>query len=334
MRIEPFVYLRPTTLKETCAALADNAGGARILAGGTDLIPRLKQQSARPACVIDMTDVAEFSCITPEASDLRLGAGTTLHTLTTSEIVRKEAPVLAEAAAKVAAQQIRNVGTLGGNLCQETRCWYFNQSLSWKQAKPPCYKAGGEICHVVNKPAQCYAAFQSDTAPALLALNAEVKIVSARSERTIPLAQLYSGKSESPLTLAADELVAEVRIPASPAGSGAVYLKYSHRRAVDYPLAAVAVWLKRAGGNGRIAEARLALSGVGGAPIRVSQAEEAMAGREMKAAVVAEAAEAAVKAARPVNNLHHGQPALRRQMVGILSRLAIEEAGKRARRNK
>ncbi len=331
MRIEPFTYLRPATWQEAYAALAEHAGRTCILAGGTDLVPRLKQQITRPAYVIDMTDVEKYSYVHSDASGLCIGAGTTLQAIAASEDIKKGAPALVEAASKVASQQIRNVGTVGGNLCQETRCWYYNQSLSWKRAKPPCYKAGGEICHVVNKPSQCYAAFQGDTAPALLALDAQVRIVSTHGVRIIPLELLYSGKSESPLALAPDEMVAEVRIPAPAAGSGASYMKFSHRRAVDFPLAAVAVWLQQDGSNGRIADARLALSGVGSAPLRVPAAEEVLIGREMDGAAIAEAAEAAVKAARPVNNLHHGNPALRRQMVGILSRLAIEEAGKKAR---
>lgn len=326
MRIEPFEYLRPATLKEACEAMAAHPGAVSILAGGTDLIPRLKQQLIRPAYVLDMTDVREYCYVRGDASGLAIGAGTTLYTVAGSEVVRQRAPVLAEAAGKVASQQIRNVATLGGNLCLETRCWYYNQSLAWKRAKPMCFKAGGEQCHVVNKPGQCYATFQGDTAPALLALDARVRLVSAQGERTIPLAQLYSGKGEAPLTIAPNELIAEVLIPALPAGSGTSYLKYSHRKAVDFPLASVAVWVNVDRGNGRSTGVRVALSGIASAPLRVPKAEEALMGREIDASAIAAAAEAAVKASRPVNNLHHGQPALRRKMVGILSRLAIEEA--------
>lgn len=332
MRIEPFEYLRPATLKEACEALAEHLGAARILAGGTDLIPRLKQQLIRPAHIIDMTDVQEYRFVRGDASGLAIGAGTTLQTIVVSEVIRRQAPVLSEAAGKAASQQIRNVGTLGGNLCQETRCWFYNQSLAWKRAKPNCFKAGGEICHVVNKPGVCYAAYQGDTAPALLALDAQIRLVSVQGERTIPLSQLYSGKGEAPLTLAPDELVAEALIPATPAGSGAAYLKFSHRKAVDFPLAGVAVWVNMDRGNGRSTGVRLALSGIGSAPLRVPKAEDILTGREIDAKAVAEAAEAAVKASRPVNNLHHGQPALRRKMVGILSRLAIEDAMSKARR--
>ncbi len=331
MRIEPFVYLRPASWQDACAALAGHPEATRILAGGTDLIPRLKQQTARPGYVLDTTDLADYRYVRSDGDALAIGAGTTLHDLTNSETVRQKAPVLATAAARVASQQIRNVGTLGGNLCQETRCWYYNQSLAWKRAKPACFKAGGEICHVVNKPGQCYAAYQGDTAPALLALDAQVKVLSARGARNMPLAELYSGKSEAPLTLAADEMVAEVRIPAQSLAGGASYQKFSHRRAVDFPLAAVAVWLKMDEGKRRIAAARLALSGVGSGPFRVPKAEAALVGREPQGETLAEAAEAAIEASRPINNLHHGHPALRRQMVGILSRLAIEEAVKECR---
>lgn len=327
MRIEPFKYVRPTTVKEACEALAAHPGKASILAGGTDLIPRLKQQLIRPACVIDMTDVKEYRELHGDTSGLTIGAGTTLHDLLTSKVVQKRAPILAEAAGKVASQQIRNVATIGGNLCQETRCWFYNQSLAWKRAKPPCFKAGGTTCHVVNKKGQCYAVYQGDTAPALLVLDARVRLVSAKGERTIPIAQLYSGKAEAPLTIAPGELMAEIMIPVLPAGSGLSYMKFSHRKAVDFPLAGVAVWRSGNPGKGQKAGARLALTGVASLPLRVLKAEDILTGRKIDATAIAEAAEAAVKASQPVNNLHHGQPAMRRKMVGILTRMAIEEAG-------
>ncbi|MFH1008928.1 MAG: FAD binding domain-containing protein, partial [Candidatus Latescibacterota bacterium] len=201
MRIEPFEYLRPASLKEACEALSEHHGAICILAGGSDLIPRMKQQIIRPAYILDMTDVAEHRYVRGDRHGLVIGAGTTLHDIATSEVVRRQAPLLAVAAGKVASQQIRNLATLGGNICLETRCWYFNQSLAWKRAKPNCFKAGGRICHVVNKPGHCYAAYQGDTAPALLALNTWVRLVSVNGDRTIPLEQLYSGKGEVPLTL-------------------------------------------------------------------------------------------------------------------------------------
>ncbi len=327
MRIEPFEYLRPATLTEACEAMVKHSGTTRLLAGGTDLIPRLKQQLIRPAYILDMTDLEECRYVRGGASGLTIGAGTTMQEIATSAVVRKQCPILAEAAGKVASQQIRNVGTLGGNLCQETRCWFYNQSRSWKRAKPNCFKAGGETCYVVNKSGQCYAAFQGDTAPALLALDARVKLVSTRGERTIPLDELYSGKGETPLTIAPDEIVAEVRIPVVPDGSGASYQKFSHRKAVDFPLASVAVRLKVDKGSGQGTEARVALSGVGSAPLRVPKAEVILVGRVIDAETIAGAAAEAINASRPVNNLHHGQPAMRRKMVGILTQLALENAG-------
>jgi 4-hydroxybenzoyl-CoA reductase subunit beta len=325
MRIEPFSYLRPGTIREACKALADRPGAARILAGGTDLIPRLKQQLIRPACLIDMTDVQESRFVRRSAAGLVIGAGTTLQTIVGSEEVRKQAPVLAEAAGKVASQQIRNVATIGGNLCQETRCWFYNQSLAWKRAKPPCFKAGGEICHVVNKPGVCYAAYQGDTAPALLALDAQIKLVSPRGERIIALTELYSGKGEAPLTVAPDELLTEILIPKVPSSGDFSYRKFSHRKAVDFPLAGVAVMMTGNREKGKTREARLALTGIGPAPLRVPEAEAILMGRDGDAGTIDAAGEAAVRASHPVNNLHHGPPALRRSMIGILSRLAMED---------
>ncbi len=326
MRIETFEYLRPTTLKEACDILAQRSGAACIMAGGTDLIPRMKQQLIRPAYLLDMTDLDAYRYVRNDAAGLAIGAGTTLHHITISEMVQQQAPVLVEAARRVASQQIRNVATLGGNLCLQNRCWFYNQSLAWKRAKPNCYKAGGEICYVVNKPDQCHAVFQGDTAPALLALNARVKLISSHGERTIPLEQLYSGKGNDPLTIAFNELLVEVLIPALPDGSAAVYRKFSHRKAVDFPLAGVAVWLNMDDVKGQGRGARLALTGVGPAPFRVPEAEAILVGQEMDAEAVRQAAAAAVKAAHPVKNLHHGPPAMRRKMVGILLRQALEDA--------
>ncbi|MDP2644688.1 MAG: FAD binding domain-containing protein [Desulfobacterales bacterium] len=331
MRIETFEYLRPATLKEACDILAERSGAACILAGGTDLIPRLKQQLVRPSCLLDTTDMAEYRYVRSDAAGLAIGAGTTLQHLTSSETVRQQAPILAEAAGRVASRQIRNVATLGGNLCLQTRCWFYNQSRAWKRAKPDCYKAGGEICYVVNKPGQCYAVFQGDTAPALLALNARVKLLSARGERTLAIDQLYSGNGRDPFTIAPDELLVEVMIPHLPDGSAAAYGKFSHRKAVDFPLAGVAVWLAVDDAQGKGRGARLALTGVGPAPFRVPAAEALLAGPETDAAAIRGAAAAAARAAQPVKNLHHGPPALRRKMVGIMSRRAIEDAGNKSR---
>lgn len=324
MRIEPFKYLRPATVQEACRVMAEHRGAARILAGGTDLMPRMKQELATPAYVLDMADAKGFHYLRNGASGLSIGAGTTLHDIAASELIRRQVPSLAQAAHKVASQQIRNIATIGGNLCLETRCWFFNQSRAWKRAKPNCFKAGGQICYVVNKPDRCFAAFQGDTAPALLTLDARIRIVSARHERTIPLTELYSGKGQTPLTLAADEIIAEIQIPALPADNKVSYQKFSHRKAVDFPLAGVAVRLD-AGSNGRVAAARVAISGVGSAPVRVPDAEKALAGSDCSPEAVAAAAGAAAKAAQPVNNLHHGRPALRRRMVDILLKQALEE---------
>jgi 4-hydroxybenzoyl-CoA reductase subunit beta len=330
MRIETFEYRRPATLKEACESLAGRSGAACVLAGGTDLIPRMKQQLARPSCLLDMTDLSEYRYVRREASGLAIGAGTTLHDITISETVQRHAPVLVEAAGKVASQQIRNVATLGGNLCLQTRCWFYNQSRAWKRAKPDCFRAGGSICYVVNKPNQCYAVFQGDTAPALLALDARIKLISVRGERSLPIDQLYSGNAKDPLTLAPDELLAEVFIPDLPQGSGAAYGKFSHRRAVDFPLAGVAVRLAMDGAEGPGRGARLALTGVGPAPFRVPEAEAILAGQGVNPEAVRVAAAAAARAAQPVKNLHHGPPALRRKMVEIMSRQAIEEAASKA----
>src|SRR3990172_1068563 len=214
MRILPFTYLRPGSIDEAVALLAEHGAEAVILAGGTDLVPRMKQMVARPKYVVDIRRIGALQAIAESAGGgLRIAAGTSLTRVAESPAVRERYPALAEAAARVGSTQLRNSGTLGGNVCLETRCWYYNQSHTWKAARPDCYKAGGEICHVVNKPGECYAAYRGDTSIALIALGAKATVAGPSGQRQMALEELFSGKGEAPLTLQPGELLTEILLP-------------------------------------------------------------------------------------------------------------------------
>ncbi len=186
MNIPRFDYLEPASLQEACSLLEEHGERAAILAGGTDLLVRMKQRTATPRYLVNLRSISNYDGIA-DGEGLRIGALTMLHTLTISPAIQAQAPILAQAARRVASPQVRHLATLGGNLCLERRCWYYNQSASWRQARPPCFRTGGDECHVVKGGDACYALFSADTAPALLALEAEVKVVGPEGETVMPL---------------------------------------------------------------------------------------------------------------------------------------------------
>jgi 4-hydroxybenzoyl-CoA reductase subunit beta len=268
--LAPFTLHRPATAAEAGALLA-RLPAARVVAGGTDLIPNLRRGIGAPQALIDLGSIAEFARIEKDASGWRIGAGVTLEALADDAGIAAALPALSEAAASVAGPGHRAVATLGGNLCLDTRCVFYNQSEWWRRANAYCLKLGGEVCHVAPQGKRCHAAFSGDVAPALLALAANVEVAGAGGTRTIPLAELYVEDGVRPLTLAADELVAAVRVPAQPAGARSGYLKSRARGAIDFPLAGVAA--RAVFADGRLDALRLALTGVSSRPVLLEDTE-------------------------------------------------------------
>ncbi len=331
MRIDPLEYDRPQTLGDTLNALAKHGAAAKVLGGGSDLVARMKLGIVSPQRVIDVSGVAGLNTIREEDEGLVIGAATPLRAIERSAVVAERFPALVEAAASVASFQIRSVATLAGNLCLETMCWYYNQSRQWKKSRPLCHKAGGEPCHVVNQPGVCHATYRGDTAVTLIALEAEVRIRSQDGQRVVPLQELFTGEGRSPLRISATELVTEVRVPWQAVAAGCAYRKVSHRKKVDYSQAAVAAAIGLSPDDGTCTEARIVLGAVAPGPVRATEAEELLRGRELTDEVLDRAAEAAVGAARPMNNMTFGSPAYRRKMVRVLGLQALRAAVKQAR---
>lgn len=333
MRIDPLEYRRPETLAEALDLLRTDGESAAILAGGTDLVARLKLGILSLKLVVDVTGIPELRTLRQENEALAVGAATTLRALETSPEVVRMFPALAEAAKRVASFQIRSVGTLAGNVCLETMCWFYNQSRQWKESRPLCFKAGGELCHVLKKPGVCVATYRGDTAVALLALGAEAKIQSAGHQRVISLEELFTGDGKTPLRLVPGELVTELRIPVPTMASGNAFCKVSHREAVDYAQASVAAALRLEAGTGRCADARIVLGAVATRPVRADKAEALLKGRDLTGDVLAEAADAAVSHARPMKNMTFGSPGYRRKMVRTLCLKALNAALEEARQS-
>jgi 4-hydroxybenzoyl-CoA reductase beta subunit len=333
MRIDPLEYRRPATLAEALSLLQADGGPAAILGGGTDLVARLKLGILSPKVVVDVTGIPGLRYIREENGALAIGAATTLRAVATSPEVACVFPALAKAAQSVASFQIRSVGTLGGNVCLETMCWFYNQSRQWKESRPACFKAGGQLCHVVKKPGVCFATYRGDTAVALISLGAEAKIQSRGQERVIPLEDLFTGDGKTPLHLSPGEILTEVRIPLPTTASGNAFCKVSHREAVDYAQASAAVALQLEAGTHRCTNARVVLGAVETRPVRAERAEALLKGRDLTQEVFAEAADAAVSHARPMKNMTFGSPGYRRKMVRTLCLRALNAALDEARKS-
>ncbi len=265
-----FEIVRPATLAEAVAARAGDPDAA-FIAGGTDLVPNIRRGIAAPAKVIDLNGVGEIRTIEQVAGGLRIGAAVTLAELLADERVRAGYAGVVEAASEIAANSHREVGTVGGNLCLDTRCIFYNQSEWWRRSNDYCLKSRGEICHVAPKGDHCFAAFSGDLAPGLIVHGADAEIAAPGGVRTIPLIELYRDDGTKPLRLEPGEMLASVTLPAPPEGFRAGYAKSRVRGAIDFPLAGIAAGLQREGDS--VAGLRIALTGTNSMPILLSGTE-------------------------------------------------------------
>ncbi len=284
-RLPDFVLHRPASVVAAASLLAAEPG-ARLLAGGTDLMPNLRRGIEQPPTLIALDGVRDIGAITTDSGRLAIGAGVTLAQLARDVRIACDWPVIAEAAASVAGPGHRNAASLGGNLCQDTRCVYYNQSAWWRAANEHCLKCGGETCHVAPQGRRCHAAYAGDMAPALLVLGAQVELISRGGVRRLPLAALYCDDGAAHLTLARDEVLARIHVPAAAQPelrSG--YRKARTRAAMDFPLAGVACALTLQAGT--IADLRIAITGTNPNPFLLA-GNDAFAGRRVDAELLAQ----------------------------------------------
>ncbi len=276
-----FQYLRPATAADALRLRAAHPA-SQYIAGGTDLLPNLRRGLGSPTAVIDLGAIAELTEIAEQGNALRIGSGVSLARIAAHPAVTARLPALAQAAASVAGPTHRAAASLGGNLCLDTRCSYYNQSEAWRAGNNYCMKRDGDGCRVAKKSKRCYAAFSGDVAPALIALNAEVEILGADGPRRQPLIDLYRDDGMQWLTLAPGELVVAVTVPLDDAWRSA-YEKVRVRGAIDFPLAGVAVALRREGGL--LTGLRIALTGVSSQPLAIDGLD-ALLGKPLDAAAL------------------------------------------------
>jgi 4-hydroxybenzoyl-CoA reductase subunit beta len=293
MRLPWFGWRAPKTLAEAARILAGEGPQAMLIAGGTDVIPNMKRRHQSPNTLISLRGVKEL-----KKSNGTLGSGLTLSELVHDGAVREKYRGLWQAAAQVATVHLRNMGTLGGNLCLDTRCTYYNQNHEWRKAIDFCLKKDGDICWVATASKRCVAVSSTDTAPALIALGAKVKLVSVQGEREVPLNALYNNDGIDYLTRRADEILTEVVIPS---GWTSSYWKLRRRGAFDFPVLGVAVAAKLAK-DGTVEEARIALGAAASRPFLVEKGGEFLRGKKLTDEAIAEAGSLVASRAKPMDN--------------------------------
>ena len=321
MTLPEFKLLRPRNTAEAIALLAQHAGNIRILAGGTDLLPSMQQKLFAPQYVLDIHRIAELKGIRQRPNGaVEIGALTALTDIEHSDFLRQHFPVLPEAAKTVASPLLRNMGTIGGNICLDTRCLWYNQSLQWRKSCGFCIKKDGDLCHVAPGGTKCWAAFSGDTPAALLCLDAEIEMASAAGIRRVKLAEFYTGLGDNYRKLAANELLTRLFLPASSAGYRGVYRKLRIRGSIDYPLAGVAVVLKRS--NGHIEDVRVGLTAVNPAPVLVKGVNELLAGKRMTEEWAEAAGVLAAQTAKPLTTSALTAE-YRREMIRVFTKRAV-----------
>jgi 4-hydroxybenzoyl-CoA reductase subunit beta len=319
-----FQLLRPKTLDEAVALMAKHDGEAKIVAGGTDLLPSMKQKLFTPAYVLDLRGVGELRGIrNMPGNGVEIGALTTLTAIEHSAIIRKDYPVLYEAVKTVASPVLRNMGTLGGNVCLDTRCLWYNQSLLWRKSCGFCLKKDGNLCHVAPGGNFCWATFSGDTPPALLCLGAEVEIAGPEGLRRTPLSEFYVNDGIVRLHLAPNEIVTRVHLPEAAAGWRGSYQKLRVRGSIDYPLAGVAVALKMK--SGRVEDARVAITALNPAPFLVKDADAQLIGMVPSEEIAERIGELAARTAKPLTTSAL-TPEYRREMVRVFAKRAVMQA--------
>jgi 4-hydroxybenzoyl-CoA reductase subunit beta len=316
-----FRYVRPRDLDEAVAALAAGGDGASLLAGGTDLLVSMRQGLVAPATLIGIRGLAELNGIGPDGEDtLRIGAGVALTDLAEHPIVVARYPGLAQATRSVGSRHVRNMATLGGNLRLPTRCWYTNQSENWRASRAPCWKTDGELCHVIKTSTTCRAINSSDTAPALLALDARLDAVSLRGRREVPLANFYNDDGVNHTTLASDEIITAVLVPA--ARVRMLFTKATARTGLDYGYGTLAAAVT--GSNKAIRSARIVAGSVGSWPVLLARAGQIIVERGLNESAIADAAAAAREDLGEVTNLF-SPPGYKKRLVRGLVLQVLEQ---------
>ncbi len=322
LRLPPFEYLAPRTLDEAVEMMDKHGPEAMLVAGGTDVYPNMKRRLFEPKKLVGLSGIKELKHFEANGA-VTIGAGLTLAEICANPIISAHYPALATAASLVSTPQLRNAGTIGGNLCVDTRCNYYNQSEFWRHSIGYCMKKEGNMCLVAPGSPRCWAVSSSDTAPIMIALGASARLVGVEGERTIPAHALYHDDGMDYLAKAPTEILADIRLPDA-SGVKMAYHKLRRRGSFDFPILGVAVALRQAE-DGTCIEANIILGAVASYPIKAVQAEEMLIGQQLTEELIEEAARVAFKPAKPLDNTDMAHT-YRKQMARVYVARALKEA--------
>jgi 4-hydroxybenzoyl-CoA reductase subunit beta len=327
LRLPKFELFEPRTVAEAARLLAEHPL-ARVVAGGTDLLVNMKHEIETPSVLVSLERVAGLAGVRPMADGrIEIGAMTRLSAVAADQRLRRSHPALAQAASLVAGPQLRDMGTLGGNVLLDTRCQWINQSHFWRQALGFCLKKDGTKCHVVEGGSKCVAAASNDTAPALMGLDATLRFASARGERVVPIDELWLADGIRNKKLPHDEILVAIELPPTPSGHRGAYGKLRERGSIDFPLWGVAARLDLEGT--KVARAELCCVALQARPLRLPKCSELLVGVDTASGAWNEAVEACAAMARklchPMPNIP-GDHEWRREMVPVYARRTIEAA--------
>lgn len=327
MRLLEFDYFEAENLEDAVAHLKKYNGSCQIIAGGTDLLTALKQRLYTPACLVSLDNIPSLKNIKEENGAIFIGAMCTLEDIINSELVAKKLPALKQAAWEVGSPLLRSLATIGGNICLNTRCRFYNQSSFWRSSREKCFKAGGSICHVTNKQESCVATFSADMPPVLIAYGASVRLIGPKGTRLLPLRQFYTANGRFPNEILAGsgEILTEIEIPTPSSQTNSIYHKFRLRNSIDFPLLGVAVLLILDKGK-FCKDARIIITGAGSAPIEAVEAREKLLQQELEPQLIDAAAQIAASEIHPMRS-SFVSPRYKREIAGVVLAEALEKAG-------
>jgi len=326
LRLPQFELASPTSVGEAVELLVEAGPEAMVIAGGTDLVPNMKHELFTPPLVVSLAGIGELRGIeTIDGGWLRIGAMTTIEAVAANELVRRQAPCLAQATSLIAGPQLRTMGTLGGNVMLDTRCQWYNQTYFWRQALGFCLKKDGSLCHVVEGGKKCVAAASNDSAPALMTLAAQLEIEGPDGSRVVPINDFWLSDGIFNKKLEPGEILTAVRIPPASGGHRGAYGKLRDRGSIDFPLLGVAVRLEL-DSSGRVADADVVLAALAARPVRVRKALECLRGSQPGHSdferAAAELGQAAYKQCHPLANIP-GDHEYRKEMIPVYVRRTL-----------
>ena len=321
MRLPPFTYLAPVSVTDAVKLMADHGPEAMLVAGGTDLYPNMKRRQFEPSVLVGLRGIRDLIGVRSSANaGMTIGAGTILTAVSEHAEIARSYPALATAAGLVSSPQLRNMGTIGGNVCVDTRCNYYNQSYQWRKAVNFCMKKDGAICLVAPGSHRCWAVSSSDTAPVLWSLGATVRLVGPEGERVIPISALYQDDGIQYLSKRPGEVVTEIVLPPAE-GWRSAYLKLRRRGSFDFPVLGVAVALRMEGDT--VKEAAITLGAVASQPRPAPDAAALLVGQRLSPELIERVAEAAYRPSKPLDNTDLTHP-YRKKMTRVFVARALK----------